>query len=83
MKREMELIRLILNYVEAEGRYNKVPPIKVPDIPPYTREQVVYHLCLCEQAGYIMTKNVGGVHLPQALTWEGHEALDRLRKECF
>ena len=73
MKRYMKLIRTVLEYVECHGNSEFLAP---PEVDGYTPEQVLYHVELCAQAGYIEAQS--GQH-PRALTWQGHEALDKMR----
>lgn len=81
MKRDMNLIRLQLLWVEGEE--------PVPDFAGYTEEQKVYHMALCIEAGL-----VDGVIVPNAngypaatsairLTWKGHEFLDAARNDTI
>ncbi|MYB48786.1 MAG: DUF2513 domain-containing protein [Dehalococcoidia bacterium] len=73
MKRYMQLIRAILQYVECHGNGQSMCQ---PEIDGYTPAQVSYHIELCKQAGYIWADGP----FPQTLTWAGHNALDDLRK---
>jgi hypothetical protein len=79
MKRDMNLIRLLL--LETEGEDPK------PDLSAYTEEQRVYHSALLIEAAL-----VHGAILPDGrgqpagtgvlrLTWTGHEFLDAARNE--
>lgn len=72
MKRYMTLIRAVLEYVECHGDSEFLSP---PEVDGYTPAQVDYHIQLCEQAGYLETQS----GYPSALTWEGHNALDKTR----
>lgn len=85
MKRDMDLIRQILEYLEGQESASLVRP---PEIPNVSTEQVCYHARLCRQAGYIAdyTETLSGDGPPRilvcqlgALTWAGHEALASLR----
>lgn len=77
MKRDFELVRLLL--IELEGE-------ETVDLSSYTAEQVNYHKALVKEAGLAE----GHVHYPSThrtdipdramlkrLTWEGHEFLDK------
>lgn len=76
MKRDMELIRLLLLEVEGEEK---------PDLSKYTEEQQVYHSALLVEAGLIhgsVTEGENGNPINVQifrLTWEGHEFLDMAR----
>ena len=74
MKRHMKLIRIVLEHFECHGSAEFIPPLL--ETPDYTCAQVDYHMSLCVRAGYL--SELRGT--PSLLTWEGHEALDRLRK---
>ena len=82
MKRDMSLIRKILEYVESQtdGLYHDAP--RCLDFP---QESVHYHIGLSGQAGLLEIRKISGAEQPLAryelrhLTWAGHEALDRLR----
>ncbi|MBN2023632.1 MAG: DUF2513 domain-containing protein [Pirellulales bacterium] len=83
MKRDMELIReLLLFFEEKETREFK----KTPRIHDYDDGLIRYHLLLLHEAGYLrceVTKSSTSDRvvdvLPQELTWDGHEFLDRIR----
>ena len=82
MKRDMDLCREILLYVEAcEG---SVGPKEVK-IEGYTTDQIGYHAKLLADAGLLEGKVSTGVgqsvhrFKPRCLTWEGHEFLDAAR----
>jgi hypothetical protein len=77
MKRDMNLIRLLL--LETEGEEPK------PDLSPYSGEQRVYHSALLIEAGLIDGQIIpNAIGLPARtvslrLTWSGHEFLDATR----
>ena len=81
MRRDMKLIALILAHVERAVKCGDIP---IPDVPGYTRPVILYHVKLCEEAGYLdivvdaSGKTPVSIH---RMTWDGHEALDRLRGE--
>ena len=83
MRRRMDLIRILLEYVEQkETESFQAPPI----FEGFTCQEVYYHVTLCGEAGYLTTRKISS--LGEAcerssigrLTWEGHEALERLRQ---
>ena len=78
MKRDMALIKAILKFVECNGT-GADSPLTLPEFPQYTDEQVQYHATLCVQAGYIEHVGSQAGVFPTLLTWDGHEALDRMR----
>jgi len=81
MQRYMKLIALILGHVEKAKRCGDIP---IPEISGYSQHQVLYHVKLCEEAGYIDTVVDANDKMPIAIhrmTWAGHEALDHLRGE--
>jgi hypothetical protein len=81
MKRDMNLIRLLL--LEAEGEDPK------PDLSAYSEGQQVYHSALLIEAdlvhGQVITDGsgqpAGAVTL--RLTWAGHEFLDAARNDAI
>jgi hypothetical protein len=81
MKRDMNLIRLLL--LETEGEDPK------PDLTTYTEEQRVYHSALLIEAGLIDGQIIpNAIGLPAGtvrlrLTWAGHEFLDAARNETI
>ena len=79
MKRNMELIRCILEYIEEHDEMFR--PVII-DESTFTApaEQVKYHLRLILDAGYIKSGGINqGFIRVQELTWAGHNALDDLR----
>jgi hypothetical protein len=79
MKRDMDLIRLLLLEVEAEE--------PKPDLSAYTKEQRIYHTALLIEAGFIdgtILPNGDGYPVATTtirLTWHGHEFLDAARND--
>ena len=76
MKRDIELVKQILKHCE---RHAPGPRgfIYHPEILGYEIDVVEYHVRLCGDAGYLRVNNSG---LIQELTWQGHEALEELRR---
>ena len=80
MKREMKLIRMILAYVEKS---RNIGDIQLPEFSDYRKCEVEYHVKLCEEAGYLHIRLSAHDMRPESIiqmTWQGHEALDELRK---
>ena len=84
MKRDMDLIRKILEYLESQTD----DLVKPPEFPNVTNHEVCYHARLCRQADYISEYKevLSGDGPPKidvcllgALTWKGHEALAEMR----
>ena len=78
MKRDMDLIRLILLNVEGEEEI---------DLSLYTQEKIGYHSWLLSDAGLVEGQDITGLgdgH-PEAiitwLNWEGHDFLDAARDD--
>jgi hypothetical protein len=76
MKRNMDLIRLLL--LDTEGESPK------PDLSSYSEEKIVYHSALIIEAGLVhgeITSLHGEPRLTSRirLTWSGHEFLDAAR----
>ncbi len=80
MKRNMDLIKAILKYVEQNDK-NDGRHLSPPEFPDYTDQQVSYHVELCRQANYVEVLPTGGGAFLRSLTWSGHNALDELKKE--
>ena len=78
MKRDMELIKQILKYVEQNDK-NDGRLLPAPEFPDYGENEVSYHIDLCEQAGYITVQRTSGGSFLRSLSWQGHNALDELR----
>ena len=82
MKRDMMLIRTLLEHVENSCEGN---PIMPPCLPGYTDKQIHYHVSLCQQAEFLDTTKISPGEAPypryamHQLTWHGHEMLDKLR----
>lgn len=70
MKRNMGLVKVILEYAEANGSI--VEP-GIPDIEGYASLQVDEHIRLSRDVGYLDGRG--------RLTWKGHDALDDFRVE--
>ena len=85
MKRYTCLIKKLLEFTEQKVSSEDTLP---PEVNGYTTEQVHYHVGLCYEAGYMNVRSISGADSPYkqyvitSLTWEGHEALDRLRTGC-
>ena len=84
MKRDMDLVRLILLEIEKSG---EDPRSEIHlEIPNYTYEQVSYHIMILHEAGLIeaddlSTMGSDSFWLPKRLTWNGHEFLDAARND--
>ncbi len=79
MKRDMNLVKKILEFVEhrGSGRFKGSIPIEG-----YERDAIIYHLQLLAHAGFVQLgqdtlTNMG----PLLLTWKGCDYLDELRGE--
>jgi hypothetical protein len=81
MKRDMDLIRLLLLQTEREE--------PVPDLSAFTEEQQVYHSALTIEAGLVHGRIMcDGQGQPRntvtlRLSWKGHEFLDAARNETI
>lgn len=79
MKRDMDLIRLLLQ--KEEGEEPK------PDLSKYSEAQVLYHLVLMEEAGLIVAvfsqngRGEAAFAVVKRLTNAGHDLLDSMRSE--
>ena len=80
MQRHRQLILKLLEFAVDQTNGDVQPP----EIPGYTAQQVQYHVELCSQAGYMKVRKLGGKKARYrilSLTWQGHEALVKLREE--
>jgi hypothetical protein len=81
MKRDMNLIRLLL--LETEGEEPR------PDFSDYTEQQRIYHSALLIEAGLIdgiIVSDAEGLPsgtVRRRLTWAGHEFLDAARNDTI
>lgn len=86
MKRDMDLVRLILLEIEQS---NDNPQTGIClNIPNYTSEQISYHVTILNEAGLIDARDLstmgsGSIWRPKRLTWLGHEFLDAARNDSI
>ena len=82
MKRDMELVRLILLKIEEEYRSTAIYDLKITG---YDMETIAYHCKILKEAGLVSDYGVQyadnslwsfGVG---SLTWEGNDFLDKIR----
>lgn len=82
MKRDMELVRLILIELEQQSSYQSSSNLNFID---HSEEEVNYHVMLLHEAGLIIAEDVssfGDLYwIPQRLTWQGHEFLEASRND--
>ncbi|ARA80262.1 DUF2513 domain-containing protein [Pseudomonas amygdali] len=86
MKRNWDLIRLILIAVEENEDHNKT--ITDKDIPGHDPALVAYQMRLLKEAGLVDARCVAFTSEPGecfvfSLTWEGHEFLDQIRSKTL
>src|SRR6266481_2807845 len=83
MKRDMELIRIVLLSVEEKagdprGWVNL-------EIPGHSNQEISYHVTLLQDAGLLescdLSGTVGFDVRPKRLTWNGHEFLDAAKND--
>ena len=82
MKRDWECIRSILLRLEEEGDTTGYLPAE--RIPGFDAETASYNMKLSIEAGLIEGKcvKVPALHcVAQAMTWQGHEFLDKVRSD--
>jgi len=83
MKRDMELIRKILLYLEEKQDVSNWDAVVIEK---YDPKVISYHIKLLYQAGLIEakplnTKDSYGMWLAKGLTWDGHEFLDSVKND--
>jgi DNA-binding MarR family transcriptional regulator len=79
MKRDMEIVRKILEEVESFP-YRPSKFIH-PEIEGYTPEQIDYHIEILEEANLLVASRATRRIIPIRLTWDGHEFLEATRNE--
>ena len=88
MKRDMDLIRKLLLYLEEKDN-DKV--IKDLELEGYSKDEVQYHFILMDQAGLIRCERAMSSTTsdriiriyPFSLTWQGHEFLEASRNDTY
>lgn len=86
MKRDMELVRLVLLAIEDEYRSTAIANLKIDG---YDFETVAYHCKILDEAGFVSGYRAQyGSDCLYAfsvgpLTWEGNEFLDRIRDDSI
>lgn len=86
MKRDMDLIRLILLKIEEDYVSTALYNIEIDG---YDKETIAYHCKILHEAGFV--SNYGSQYADNALysfgvgslTWEGNEFLDKIRDDSF
>jgi len=88
MKRNIELVRKLLLYLEEKPDYKMVNDLELEG---FSKYEVQYHFILMDQAGLISCERsvssstsdrVIQVY-PFGLTWQGHEFLEASRNDTF
>jgi Hypothetical protein (DUF2513) len=86
MKRDMDLIRIILLEVERLGRPTVGDQTIESDVEGRSDQEIDYHLWLMVEAGWIDAQIVSNQHVhtqrrvkPRRLTHDGHDFLDVVR----
>lgn len=86
MKRDMELVLTILEFLEKRQEISVIEKLELPG---QDTRHIAYHLCRMYEAGLIDAEAVTSSTtkmrlikvLPFGLTWQGHEFLDALRNK--
>ena len=89
MRLNPDLIRDILFFVEEHTGYNKpvsiarnISELDFPLNKAYSPEEILYHIELCKEYGYIKTTWTGVEYiLINRLSVSGHELLENIRQE--
>ena len=77
MKRDMVLVRKLLEFVEEKGKRLFKGSVSVDG---YEREHITHHLFLIKDAGFIeLGKDTLADKGPLVLTWKGYDYLEALR----
>ncbi len=88
MKMDMDLIRDLLIYFEntlkVGGDFELASSIRIPE---YTNEQIMYHIPLLIDGGYIEVINIGTMYERdfwiKRLTLDGHQLLELIKNDTF
>jgi hypothetical protein len=79
MKRDMDLLRLLLLKAEEQPFTGAIPPIEIPG---HTVEEVYYHALLAKDAGFVEASFCMGYEFfIERLTYSGHEFMDAARED--
>jgi hypothetical protein len=84
MQRDWDLVRKILLAVEAQQTImGQVEPASIQG---YDEQNVVYHMMILGQAGFINIRESKSINRPPycvalLLTWEGQDFLDKIRED--
>jgi DNA-binding transcriptional ArsR family regulator len=82
MKRDLDLVRLILIGIEEQSTYGSQIDLQIEG---YSHEQINYHVIIMDEAGLIRAEELKtsqpGRWKPLRLTWDGHELLEASRDE--
>ena len=83
MKRDMDLVRSILLDIEENDIFCE--EMYLPKIPPYSLEEIAYHVEIMQDAELIhanvqWVRPAPWIYLHR-MAWKGHEFLDAARKE--
>jgi hypothetical protein len=81
MKRDMDLVREMLNEVEKVDTYGTQIYLKIEG---YSKKQIDYHILLLSDADLIKTdplRDTERTRRPVRLTWEGHEFVEAARDD--
>src|SRR5687768_2047306 len=86
MRRDWDLVRKIL--LKTEELSTPSSHLDPDAVHGFDAENVSYHIKLMGQAGLLEVTHVGGVlgqlhYLANSLTWEGHEFLDKIRRDTM
>ena len=75
MKRDMELVRKILDKIEAESNPNII------EIDGYEQSVTSHHVRILQDAGFIVQEGQRPFPPWLRLTWYGHDYLENIRSE--
>jgi len=86
MKRDMDLIRDLLLYVENDRKFNGQTEFILDNsreigMPDRSIEEITYHVVLLVKAGYLEGTADSMWPVISRLTWQGHEFLDNIRDQ--
>lgn len=87
MKRDMDLVRAIVHYIEDQNENDFIRSSEI-ELAGWTSEQIAYHCMLIEEAGLVeavdlRTRADRTAIAIQRLTWQGHDFADASRNDSL
>lgn len=87
MKRDIRIIKYVLEEIEKIQQSNRAFPIVFNESDGYPVEQLNYHLSMIADAGFVDANIIKAkgpdnqLNMIKSITWQGHDLLDVLRND--